>query len=41
MNKSWSRFNARVMMTNLPTSTAGLAPGDLWRNGNSVMIVPD
>lgn len=32
--------NGNMRMTNLPTSSAGLPSGTLWRNGNEVNIIP-
>ena len=34
-----SGSNTRVMINDLPTSASGLAPGSLWRDGNTVKIV--
>lgn len=32
--------NGRIRLSNLPISSAGLLPGELWRNGNEVNIIP-
>lgn len=37
---AWTLSNASVIMTALPTATAGLASGRIWANSNVLTVIP-